>query len=94
MYFILNSWRYHSKGVIELFERTQGEERILFDCDIRSIKWPEYLADFCVGTHVYAMKESNIAPKYRMKKIMPSLKTNYPIRFIMRDVIKVFSKST
>lgn len=93
-FFFCNAWVYHAQGVIDLYERTRGEERELFDCDIRTIDWEKYLHDFMYGVHVYAMKEANIAPKYQMKKLMPSLRANNPLQIVKSDVIKVGSKST
>lgn len=95
-YFFIYDWRYHSDGVIRLFDRMSDEEKVLFDCDIRKIEWKKYIQEFMYGTHVYALKEANIAPKYQMKKIMPTDLANSPIRMINNDVItrNLVSKST
>lgn len=61
-FFINGEWNYVNRRIYKPLEMLSSEERSTFDCDVRQIKWSEYIHDYVKGLSIWALKEDQVAP--------------------------------
>lgn len=64
-FFYDGDWAYENKNINKVFNRMSPEEIAEFECDVRMIKWKEYLVDYLMGTTIWVLNENQVAPSLR-----------------------------
>jgi len=55
-------FNFESKNIEKVMAAMSPEEREIFLCDTRAIKWPEYIKNIVIGTALHILKEDHIDP--------------------------------
>ena len=56
-----------NKKIYEVLKYLSQQEKSEFNCDIKSIKWGEYLEKYLKGLAIWVLKEDMVAPSHNFK---------------------------
>ena len=57
-FFTTRGWNFNSQNLLNLWNQLDGEDKKVFNFDIRQVNWDDYLFDYIMGIKVYLLKES------------------------------------
>jgi alcohol-forming fatty acyl-CoA reductase len=55
--FIFTEWKFHNNKTIELSNTLNETDKVMFNIDIRSLKWEEYFVSLTQGVRRYLNNE-------------------------------------
>lgn len=55
--FIFTEWKFHNPNTLELQQTLNETDKVLFNIDIRSLKWEEYFISLTQGVRRYLNNE-------------------------------------
>jgi len=56
-YYVTNQWTFHTNNLLKLIDVMSPGDQQIFDCDVRSLDWPEYLKVYALGVRLFVLKE-------------------------------------
>ena len=84
-FFINGDWHYENKKILDVIDKLSAEERIIFNCDVRTINWPDFIVDYIKGLSIWALSEDQIEPVHNLKQIIHKNKRRFSdITFAMK----------
>ena len=94
-FFINGDWHYENKKIFDSLDKLSAEERRIFNCDVRTIHWPDYIVDYIKGLSIWALSEDQIEPVHNLKQIIHKNKRRFSdITFAMKPRNNFKEKNT
>ncbi|XP_013403407.1 fatty acyl-CoA reductase 1-like [Lingula anatina] len=56
-YFTLNQWEFSNDNLVMLWNKVNKEDQSVFNFNVKSINWPSYVENYCLGVKRYFLKE-------------------------------------
>ncbi|XP_026322595.1 fatty acyl-CoA reductase wat-like [Hyposmocoma kahamanoa] len=67
-YFTTHEWRFKDGNTQEMIQRSSESDRAIFNCDITSLHWKEYILIWSMGLRKYIVKDGLTGTDYAVKK--------------------------
>lgn len=56
-YFTTHEWIFHNENIVNLYSKLNNEDKNLFNFNIKTVKWENYIEQYILGTKQYILKE-------------------------------------
>ena len=76
-FFVTTKWNMENRKIYEILNRISQQEKIEFNCDVKSIIWPQYFEKYLKGLAIWVLKEDMVAPQHNFKQIVLKNRMEY-----------------
>lgn len=76
-YFMMNEWKFKDDNLVNMYKSLSPTDRIIYNCDIESLKWDRYVIIWAIGLRRYIIKDGLKHTNYARKKYLCLKIINY-----------------
>ncbi|XP_028031416.1 fatty acyl-CoA reductase wat-like [Bombyx mandarina] len=82
-YFSSKTWYFQDKNMEELFNNLSKTDQVIFNFDVASINWVEYINVWCLGIRKYLLEDNLTDAEYAQRKRIGFKIANYVILMLL-----------